>query len=90
MSASRTSPSAALRDRPASVGSPLDIAERAVEALEQAVRLVLEARETDPIELERYTSRCADHMGQLNIILCGVRYAAEEARRAAYYKDHAA
>ena len=65
-------------------------AELAVEALERAVQAILEARETDPVELERFTSRCADHLGQLGIILCGVRYAADEARRAQYYKENAA
>lgn len=65
-------------------------AELAVEALERAVQAVLEARETDPLELERFSSRCADHLGQLSIILCGVRHAAEEARRAQYYRERAA
>ncbi|MGE5500611.1 MAG: hypothetical protein ACM3W4_01650 [Ignavibacteriales bacterium] len=65
-------------------------AEMAVEALERAVQAVLQAREDDPIELERFTSRCADHMGQLYVALCGVRSAAEQARRAAYYKEQAA
>lgn len=65
-------------------------AELATETLHHAVSAMLEAREQDPIELERFSSRCADYMGQLYIILCGVRHAAEEARRARTIREYAA